>query len=420
MKKYVFLQPSICGMGGAQQYLFQKIETMEKMGWSTIIISAERGEILVESLKKYAKYVVEGLRYSTCYYNRIDQKKMLDEAIKYIAKQDDDELYIESATASLALWGEMIAERIHCRHICFDFEEIFTNLTKTQLEFVDYKHKRKELAGITTMSVPLMFKGYKEVSPDEAYCYRAMCSNPIANVRCELTGELTKYDCRIGTIGRAEKPYLIPSLERILAYTNEHPKVRYAVVLIGGAKEPKYAEEAEKLFRNAENVDFFSTGMIFPIPRELVHKIDVFVSSSGSANATARDGVPTIAVSPTTFHANGILDYTTRFAVLPKEEIGFDIKDMLYEVLDKQYCKHHDNLGIYGTIPYEELADAEYRKQVDFVLSCDAPLEYYDISKVKKEGRAYWIALVARIIGRDCFLTGLKLLEKSNWTLIKG
>ena len=49
-----------------------------------------------------------------------------------------------------------------------------------------------------------------------------------------------------------------------------------------------------------------------------------------------------------------------------------------------------------------------------------SPLEYYDVSLVKKEGKIALVALAARIVGKGLFLWALRLLEKSNITLIKG
>ena len=145
-----------------------------------------------------------------------------------------------------------------------------------------------------------------------------------------------------------------------------------------------------------------------------------FVSSSGSASASARENMPTVSISPSTFMANGILNYTTRFAAVPDKEMNLTIKSQLSEIIDNKYCETHENLGLYDALPFSEEAKIQFKKQIDFVTDNDTKLEYYDVSKVKKEGKTALVAAFARIIGRRSFLAVLKLIEKSNLTFIKG
>ena len=424
MKKYVFVQRSVCNMGGSQQYLYRKINFLKEKGFEVKVIVGVTGEIIIEKLREQDN-LVEGINLSPCFFNRRDQKKIIDEAIKIIDPKEGEEIYIESCTASTSLWCEMIAEKLHCRHVSFDFEEVFHNLTKTQLEFHNFKHLRREICGISPNALPLMFKGYKEISPEEAYCYRAMCSDPVDDVTDnqkanEIIEELKKYDLVIGTIGRAEKPFLIPTLKGIREYIEENPNKKFAVLFIGGSEQKKYEQEAAEVFANTENAAFYCTGRIFPIPRSLCSMCAAFVSSSGSASATAREGFPTVAVSPVTFGANGILNYTTRFSAVPETEVNLTIESQLTEIIDNKYCENHDNLGLYDGMTFAEEAEMQFTKQLSFVVDNDSPLEYYKVSLVKKEGKTALVALVARILGRRLFLKALKRLEKSNSTLIKG
>lgn len=419
-KKYVVMMRSFCVVGGGQQYLYQKAETLERAGFEVVGICGVGGKARISQLERFEKNCVDGMCYSPCFYNKRDQEKIVNEAIAIIDPHDDEEIYIESATASFALWAEMIAKKLNCRHVCFDFEEIFIHFTHSQCEFMDFKHKRKELLGITSNSLPLMFKGYKEVPPEEAYCYSAMCSNPVADVESPLVDEISKHQVVIGTIGRANKPYLIPCLEKIAEYINEHADTDFGVILIGGATETKYEEEAAAVFKNIKNATFYCTGMIFPIPKKLIMAVDAFVSSSGSATASARYGRPTVAVSANTHTGIGILDYTAKFSAIPEKELYLDIKDLLYDILDKKVCEHLPKIGLYDGPTYEERAEAEYKRQLMFVLENDTPLEYYDVSKVKKGGKTALVAFVARIFGRSFFLGVLKAVTNSKLKFLKG
>ncbi len=424
MNKYVFLQSSVCRMGGAQQYLYKKINFLKDRGWEIKVVIGLTGEIIMNQLAPYQNFV-NGINYSPCFFNKRDQIRIINEAIDIIDPKDDDIIYIESCTASKALWGEMIAERLHCKHFIFDFEEIFTTLTSTHLKYLDFKHLRREICGISPNALPLMFKGYKEIPPEEAYCYRAMCSDPVDDVTDNaeinnLIERLKSYDCVIGTIGRAEKPFLIPALKGVRDYIEDRADKSFAVLFVGGSEQKKYEDEAKKVFDKTKNAHFFCTGRIFPIPRSLVNMCAAFVSSSGSASATARENLPTVAISPVTFGANGILNFTTRFSAVPDKEVNLSIKSQLAEIIENKYCETHENLGLYNGIPFSEEAKLQFCEQLDFVVNNDSPLVYYDVSKVKKEGKTAVVAFFARILGRRFFTAALKLLDKSNFTLIKG
>ena len=130
--------------------------------------------------------------------------------------------------------------------------------------------------------------------------------------------------------------------------------------------------------------------------------------------------MPTVAVSPVTFKANGILNYTTRVAAVPETEVNLSIESQLAEIIENKFCENHKPLGLYDGRPFEEEAKLQFTKQIEFVVNNDSPLQYYNVSLVKKEGKTALVALAARILGRRLFLFALKLLEKSNITLIKG
>ena len=424
MNKYVFVQASVCRMGGSQQYLYRKINFLKNLGWDVKVIVGYTGNVIMKQLAEYEN-CVPGILYSTCFFNKHDQQKIINEAIKIIDPKENENIYIESSTASNSLWCEMIAKKLNCRHVSFDFEEVFTNLTKTQLDYHDFKHRRREICGISPQALPLMFKGYKEIPEEEAYCYRAMCSNPIDDIEAsdeinEMIKSLKTHDCVIGTIGRAEKPFLIPTLKGIREYVLDNPERNFGILHIGGSPQIKYQEEAATIFDNVPNATYYCTGSIFPIPKVLASTCAAFVSSSGSASASARENIPTVSISPSTFMANGILNYTTRFAAVPDKEMNLTIKSQLSEIIDNKYCETHENLGLYDALPFSEEAKIQFKKQIDFVTENDTKLEYYDVSKVKKEGKTALVAAFARIIGRRSFLAVLKLIEKSNLTFIKG
>lgn len=417
MNNYIFLFSAIGNIGGAQLYLVNKIHYLRERGWNVDVYYGRRGPLLIEELKEFEANYYACLRFSTCYYRDsyvLSQAKHIAERIKN--KSGDGQTVIESCTACHGLWGELIAKELNCKHICFSFEELF-DLSKSQQDFVYYKYKKHEIAGIRKQSVDMMLKGSGHIIDNPEY-YIAYPVPTIGDVPMHISINKDNYDKIIGSLGRLDKGFVWTALTEIRDYIDKHREKKYAIVLIGDTKDNHFKQSIYDLFKGV--ADLFVTGEVWPVSRDLVKLIDVFVSSSGSATTTAKEFRPTIAISPSTFKPNGILDYTTKNAIFSPEPDKKTIAELIEDILDNDFCKNNPRLGMYENYweNYQETCKKEFERQEEIAL--ETVTDYYDIFKIRKTGKRGIVALYGKLVGSTLFETTIDFLQNNIGTLIKG
>lgn len=416
-KKYIFLIPSICNIGGAILYLLNKVNYLRSKGWTVDVFYARKDVVLVKDLKEFSENCYPCLNYSIMYYRKKFANKIADEIAIKIGKANGLTV-IESCTISLSTWGELIASKNGCKHICFAFEEMF-ELSYSQQKFVFYKHSRHELAGIRKESVTLMLKG-SGLEVDNPESYLALTIPTVMDCPNPYKKELENYDILIGSLGRLDKAFVLPALIEISKYIDTHHNKKIAVVLIGDTKDLKYKRRIIELFKNKAKL--IITGEIWPVPRELIKEIDVFVSSAGSATTTVKENRPTIAMSPLTLKPNGILDYTTQNSIFEPEPTNLTVSQLLYEIIDNHYCENHESLNCFSNYwsKFNVLCEQEFSRQVSIAGDHNAPKDYYDVFKIRNAGKRKWVSLYGKLVGTNVFLYTINFLKKHIGTLIKG
>lgn len=418
MKRYIFIIPSICNIGGAQLYLVNKMHYLKEKGWDVNVIYARKDIILIKELTQFEANSYPYLDYSIMYY----RKSFVVQKVKEICCKLGDSKYletvIESCTVSISTWAELIAKELKCKHIIFAFEELF-DMSKSQLDFAYFKHIRHELAGIKPESVPMMFKNseYRISTPEY---YRACPMPSIGKVADNWTEILKSYDVVIGSFGRLNKGFVWEAMKEIYKYMSLHKGPRYALLLVGDTKDERFKQMIRNKFNNI--ADVIITGEVCPASLDMMKSVNVFVSSSGAAVITSALGIPTIAVSPESFLPNGILDYTTDSSLFVKDPSFKSISELIEDVIDNEYCSTHPKMGIYENY-FENMHNnhwAEFDRQVTIALDCIAPQEYYDVFKISLEGKRKWAGIYCKIFGYDFFAKTIAFTSKHLGTLIKG
>lgn len=417
-KRYIFLIPSICNIGGAQLYLAEKIKYLRENGWNIDVIYARKDRILIKDLEIFSPNCFPFIDYSIMYYTQTYAEKGINKIIKLLDIKHREKIIIESCTVSISTWGERIAEKICCKHICFAFEELF-EMSKSQLKFAYFKHLRKELAGIRPESVPLMFKNsnYNIENPQH---YIAHALSPIGKISDNKVDSLKTYDIVIGSFGRLDKGFVWEALLEIQKYIKSHSGHKYALLLIGDTKDSRFKGKIYKLFNNLAEV--IITGEVCPVSLELVKKVNVFVSSAGAATATASHGIPTIAVSPETFLPNGILDYTTEYNILSPKPSDKTISQLIEEIIDNKICEKLPKLGLYENY-FENRHNRnwkEFDRQMNIAEDSTYPQEYYDVYKISLDGKRKIAGIYCKIFGFKVFSKTISLIKKYYGTIIKG
>ena len=388
MKAYVIITLNLCAMHGANMYIYNKTEYLKQNGYRVYVYSAEQGEILIGGLKEYKGLQSPCLRFYPGIFSCDKVQRIISDICINIDAAHCEEIIVESTNIYSALWGEILAQKLKCKHLVFILQERF-DFSEPEKEFLRFKLKRKELAGINEFSVGKMLED-ENIPFDKSMQVSAYCNNTIDECKDEISKRL-KPDAylTIGSIGRLEKPYVLPLAEQLSFYCKSHSGSLFNIVFVGGTRNIKQIDRITHIFKECSNVNLVLTGAQFPIPRSFVDNCDLFISAAGSAYATYCCGCPTITLNPSTGGLIGIPgltiqegEYTIYTSNYPVSEIGSMI-DYLMNNLDK--IKHSD---IFSDGTYKKQMEDEFYRQLSYV-GHSSHKEYFDTCSIQFSEKSY-------------------------------
>lgn len=406
-KKYVLLIGSIVQMGGGQVYARNIVQFMEKQGWCSIVISGIEGEVLVPELRCFQNNVCKHLVCAPMVFARNTLKKVLERLIGIIGSAE--EIIIESCSSYLALWGELIAEQIHAKHIVHILDEHPESRIPTDyLSFYDFKFERRELFGICKDTIPLIFRGTREITPEDNLVLKAWCSDVVTDdPNIELCNRIPEQGTNIGIFGRLDKPFVMNAVCSCLTIAEKHPDTRFNIIFIGDSDSKVVIERIKKVFSNRNNVNLVFLGYVFPVPKALFPKIDVFISTSGSARVAWEEDRPTIAVDCCDGYAIGVLGYTTTATAYRSNEPQIDICELAEEILFE---------GLLEKLPYQnstqDAKNAVFSANMELIASSSKDESYYPVITIKPRGIDRITRFLRRVLGTELLLRMRPFLAK--------
>ena len=336
MKKYVILTPAIGGMGGSQMFCNNKAKCLKQSGWEVILIYFQNFDILISDLKQYSSLWAPKLSYGIQYVLPSQRANIVASVSEYIGSFD--ECVIESHMVKLAMWGELIAEQLSCIHILNPIEEELHPLSDGYTRFMEYKLKRHELLNSSETSLKRFFRTrYKEEYENYFFTMIPYCSN----VTIENDEEFNpiKADYTILSIGRLEKPYILPMIDEICSFCISVPEKKINVIFIG-ASSSGIVEKQISLKMSSSNCNVYLIGYKYPVPSVYLECADAAIACANSVLVAANKGVPTIVVDAYDYDAIGLYGYTTMRLLQRDDEPRVKISSLLKEVLiDSKYEK---------------------------------------------------------------------------------
>lgn len=412
-KNYILLTGTIFGIGGGQLYTRNKAVFLRETGWNVLVFSALNGTVRISGLEDDASNVIPQLSRNPSLFPAAERKKVL-EMLGNSLKSPESHTVIESHTIEASLWGEMLAEKIKGKHFVYLLGENFARQPEYVMNFLDFKHKRREMAGIVEKSLEVIFDGYKELSGKERYHLQAVCSNSVEDVENPVINGLCPKDINIGSIGRLDKRYVPPMVDEISKFAAANPDVEIQLILVGGSPDGTAEKEILAKTQSTGNLSTVITGYMFPIPRKLFGITDFFISAAGSAIVSAGEGVPTLSLDVRNSMPIGLLGIETTDILYgggAKEE---SISELLQEFLIRQKMRKSANPGK-GYVKVSDFRE-EFRKHIDFIENSNASKEYYTIffpgSGVKDKIRRSMISVLG--IKNYLRLVNSKLMMKAR------
>lgn len=385
-KKYVFITTNIHPMGGAQNYVQSKMQYLKHIGWEIYIFFSGTTEDRKCEFTELEAYVDGGIPllgvelgrvFGTLSYYQTLEKMIQD--IGYDEFDKEQYILIESSHDIEALWGEVLAEKIHAKHICFSIHEMFRGENRyydKYIEFFWFKYLRHELAGIADDSLHRMFAGYMDVDISNKYKLFAKAEDNVTDIYDKTVEALERKEFNIAYMGRCEKPYFPFVLYELRIFCKKYCDKEIQFIVIGELKERE--QKLVSALQSIDNLTVSCLGYFNPIPRSLFEKVDVMIAGAGCATISHRQGVPVIVPNAVTNTAMGILGYTTTSVQSGEDEYSYC--ELLEDVLiGKQYL---NNPSVAINRPSCEEA---YEQFFEFVDSSEQTVQYYQFSFSVKE-----------------------------------
>lgn len=388
MEHYIILTANIHPIGGMQTYVAGKAKFLEARGWKVTVFFSGRnndGGCAVKSLEKYTEGWMPQISIPPGNWPSFIRNSVLEDMCKLLGDKDGSGAIVESQASAYALWGELLAKEIGAKNFCFICNETFRGKDRfyeEYLEFFDFKHKRKELAGGNTSgrtALSQLFDGYKAVPPEESYIFRAANEGPVQDISNAAVDKIQRADWNICYIGRIDKNYVPSILEGVYRFSAAHPEKKLQLIFVGN--ESKRLKLIQEIFSKASNVSLVFLGDCVPIPQNLYSKVDVVIAGSDCAVCSAREGTLTIVADAKNYMANGVLGIDTFDSHFCEEgTVQTSYEDALEKILvqDKYAGKHISNL------PYPLPCSYYYEQHFELIKNSDQSTEYYDVIANRK------------------------------------
>lgn len=375
MKKYVILTPAIGGMGGSQMYCYNKCLYLKDRGWEVCLIYFQNFEIIIEDLKQINSTYIPDLSYGIHYVTPQQRRNVIKKIKTYIG--NFDECVVETQMVKLAMWGELIAEQLHSCHILNPIEEELHSLTDGYVNFMEFKLRRGELLNASEEALKRFFRSkYKAEFQNFFFTMVPYCSNVTSN-NTLVPINYTNADYTILSIGRLDKPYIVPMANEICKFARYYPDKRVNVIFIGASTTGLVEKQLVSIF-SSSNCSLFLEGYRFPVPIQILDKADVAIACANSVLVSANCGVPTIVIDAFDYDAVGIYGYTTMQKLERCNEERIKVSKLLKDVLiDSKYKKAK-------VLNNDEIeARNNLNQQIDFAeKALNKEHKYYNVSKV--------------------------------------
>ena len=377
MRHYIILTSGIFEMGGAEMFTANKIKYLKSVGWKAHVYYYRKfGNIKIPELKQFENNNIPELLYGITYISKRKREEIINricEEIKY-----GDEVIIESHILNLAYWGELIAKRCRGKSIINAMEENFSPMNEKEVAFIEFKMKRMEILNATPKNLHRYLSDhYKDEYVKYTHKYMVpFCSNVVTEEDFNIS--LPKNGQNILSIGRLDKPYVMPMFEEIKRFAESNPQKTYNLLIIGGSPKGTVENKIKHLFSGINNIFLYEYGYVFPIPRNLIDKADVSIASANSVLVSYDRGIPTIAIDIHDLHPMGVFGYTTKNKFSRTNEPHQTVSELLNEILNEnKYPKQTPN-------DYDEQAMIRevFGKQIKFLSLSPFDNIYYDVESV--------------------------------------
>lgn len=377
MKKYLILTPSISNMGGSEMFTANKSKYLREHGWGVnVFYFNTRGEVMIPELEKYKGNCIPELLLRIEHFTKIYRNKIISRIIEGI--NDDDQVVIESHLFNLGIWGELIAQRIGAKNILNFMEENIGEVSKNEADFMEWKLKRWEILNASDKSFHRYFNSrYKEEYKQYTHNFmRVYCSNVTTNKEVDVSF-ISPADYTILSIGRLDKPYILPSIKEVITFAKENAVKTINLIVVGGSPDGNSEKKIDIFCNPIDNLRVYQFGYMFPVPSNIIQLADVAFSSANSISVSANQGIPTVGIDIHDTLPLGVYGKTTQNKFSRDDEPVIALSQWLHQILvDKKYVKESPILED------DKESNEVFGKQIDFLSLSPSDRRTYDVENM--------------------------------------
>lgn len=334
--KYVFLTFTLDGVTGGQRYVNNKTQWLQERGWEVIVFD-HRGDlsikenVVLDNLKPYKNNRFYELFFPPSYFSKKQRDSFIEKMCAIIGESDD--YVVESNSSRLSFWGELLAERLHAKHIILDVNEHPDIRSKEEFEYYNYKFDRNEFYLISSKIVKSLFEGYRQISDEEAegHMYSAIMNVIPQPIPMHEIDNLPEADYKILSFGRV-KPYFDTLFDGIIKFASKYPQKKINFIIMGvDTLDNRYME----MMDSCANLYYKLLPLMVVVPKAVFEYSDVVIATAGCANISFREGAKTISMNVETNQPLGVMGYTTINSVVNTnhEKNTTDLPSLIEEIL---------------------------------------------------------------------------------------
>lgn len=326
-KSFCILTPQVAGMGGAQLYTIRRAKYLKQKGLNIVLLVSDTPDFpLKQQLEcfeiiKISELVSPVFMFSYSYLNNL--LNIIAEKLE-IFKHN---LVIESHTLMISIWGELLAEKLKCKHIIYPLNERpityweFINVK----EFFLWKLNRIEFIGPSVSSLRVVLSKY--YSNEKAY-YSNIGFDPdeLPVKSCPSFSELIeKNTFRIGTVSRLSKPYIEELIKSIKHLADKYPEKKITAIIAGDDPDKSIIDKFKKKYTQTGNLEIIFPGYIDQLGKDFFHNLDVFVGMATAAINSISSNCATITVDPITKKSSGFFGLTSKDTMFAERDKLFSL-----------------------------------------------------------------------------------------------
>jgi len=376
-KTYIFLTSKVDGIGGAQLYIENKSSYLKQNGWNVLTLYSneqEYNKVRYSHNKIYCK----DFHYHPKSFYRYKQKEILRDIVNAVIKYEhriyDNYVIIESHFVNHSYWGELLSKKLHCKHLIFLLSEKLNNRID-ELDFYRHKLFNSELFAIhqrplvsifnnTPIDCDLKNKVWIAAGTLDNICYE---DNPKID-------NIADNKFNICCISRLNKIYVMDIVKAVVEFSITNKSIPINLILVGDG-DRKLKQNIINIVTGINNLKLTMLGELFPIPKNLFDKVDMFISGAGSADLSLRQGCITLSVDVNSCKPIGLLGIET-------DQVSFsEIKSKFGSIQEYIQYVYKNSINLKNMISFKKLNYKDiFNKQLNIVMNPSNTIKHYNLS----------------------------------------